>query len=153
AALQRFDLLSGVTICQTLLRTVGTVWLLRSGYSITALAGWEFLVVIITNSLLTVACFRVYPELRIIWCRPSKEIFQSLWSYSLSTFVINICVQIIYYTDNLVVGAFFSTSAVTFYAIGGGLIEYLRQLVASLTWTFTPLASNFEAQGQPQHLQ
>jgi O-antigen/teichoic acid export membrane protein len=153
AALHRFDLLSGVSICQTLLRTTGIVWLLRSGYSITGLAIWEFLVVIVANSLLIRSCFRVYPQLRLTWSKPSKEIFQNLWGYSLLNFVINICIQIVYYTDNLVVGAFLSASAVTFYAIGGSLIEYLRQLVASLTWTFTPLASNFEAQKQPQHLQ
>lgn len=153
AALHRFDLLSGVSICQTLLRTAGIVWLLRSGYSITGLAIWEFLVVIVANSMLIRSCFRVYPQLRLTWSKPSKEISQNLWGYSLLNFVINICVQIIYYTDNLVVGAFLSASAVTFYAIGGSLIEYLRQLVASLTWTFTPLASNFEAQKQSQHLQ
>ena len=57
-----------------------------------------------------------------------------------------------YYTDNLVVGAFLSPAAVTLYAIGGILIGYSRQIVSSMTTTFTPLASTFEAQGSYQNL-
>jgi len=50
------------------------------------------------------------------------------------------------------VGAFTSTTAVTFYAIGGVLIMYARQIVAAMTTTFGPLASTFEAQGNKQDL-
>ena len=40
----------------------------------------------------------------------------------------------------------------TLYAIGGLLISYSRQIVSSMTTTFTPLASTFEAEGSFQNL-
>jgi O-antigen/teichoic acid export membrane protein len=60
--------------------------------------------------------------------------------------------QLIYYADNLVIGFFISASAVTFYAIGGSLLEYLRQVVSSVTTVFMPLASSFEARGEQDQL-
>src|SRR6266849_2560159 len=60
--------------------------------------------------------------------------------------------QVIYYTDNLVVGAFVSVEAVTYFSIGGSLIEYLRSIVASLTMTFMPLASKYEVSGEQDKL-
>ncbi len=151
-ALHRFDLLSAVTISQTVFRALGTVWILRSGYGIGTLAVWEFSVIVVGNVALAALAFGVYPELRLFFRRPDASILRSLWGYSFYAFLINISIQIIYYTDNLVVGAFLSVGAVTSYAIGGGLIEYLRQLVASLTMTFTPLASSFDAQSQRDQL-
>lgn len=152
AALHRFDQLSGVSVLQTVVRAAGVVLVLKSGYGIVALALWELAAVVMANLALTALCFRAYPDLRISLRRPDTDILRSLWAYSIYVFLINMCIQVIYYTDNLVVGAFISAEAVTFFAIGGTLIEYLRQLVASLTMTFTPLASNFEAEGQHDRL-
>ena len=152
AALHRFDLMSSVTMMQTLLRAGGVIWLLKHGHGIISLAVWELTVVLLANSLLTKLCFIVYPGLRVICEFPRREILQAFWSYSSWVFIINVCQQFIYYTDNLVVGAFLSVSAVTFYTIGGTLAEYSRQMVTSLTVTFTPLASSFEAEGRSEHL-
>jgi len=153
AGLHRFDQLSGTTIGQVLLRTSGVVYLLQSGHGIVALAIWEFTTVLIGNSFLFALCFRQYPQLHISLHSPDRETMRSLWSYSFYAFIINLCIQIVYYTDNLVVGKFVSVEAVTFFAVGGGLIEYLRQLVSSLTTTFTPLASSFDSQGRQDQLQ
>jgi O-antigen/teichoic acid export membrane protein len=62
--------------------------------------------------------------------------------------IIDFCQQAIYHFDEIVVGFLISAVAVTFYTIGGGLITYVRQIVASLTMTLTPLASYFEAEGR-----
>ncbi|MGE0823689.1 MAG: MATE family efflux transporter [Candidatus Binatia bacterium] len=145
AALHRFDLLSAVTIVQTLLRASGVIFLLRSGYGIGALAIWELIVVIISNTTQCIFSLREYPMLRIVFGNFDQELFRKLWEYSIYAFLVNACSQVIYYTDALVVGAFVSAGAVTFYAIGGGLIEYLMRLVSSLTMTFTPLASSLDA--------
>ena len=40
----------------------------------------------------------------------------------------------------------------TFYAIGGSLLDYLRQVVSSVTTVFMPLASSFEARGEQDQL-
>lgn len=153
AALHRFDLLSGTTILQTLLSAAGIVALLRMGHGIVALALWQLCVSIICSVVLIGLSFRNYPQLRVSFQPPDREVLSELWGYSSFVFIINLSHQIVYYTDNLVVGAFLSATAVTFYAIGGNLVEYLRNLVSSLTATFTPLASTLEAQNQTRNLQ
>jgi len=152
AALHRFDLLSTVTILQTIIRAAGIVWLLRSGHGIVALALLELVVISAANATLAFLCFRIYPQLRLSFGRPDADLLRSFWQYSSYVFMINVCYQLISYSDNLVVGAFVSVSAVTFYSIAGSLVDYLRQLVTALTTTFMPLASSYEAENKDDGL-
>ncbi|MGH9502231.1 MAG: lipopolysaccharide biosynthesis protein [Terriglobales bacterium] len=151
-ALHRYDLTSGIQIGQTCARAAGVVYLLRSGHSILALAMWDLCTSIAANVALILFCFWIYPELKIVFGRPDRATLSKLWNYSFYAFLINIAIQVTYYTDNLVVGAFLSPTAVTLYAIGGLLIGYARQIVSSMTTTFTPLASTFEAEGSYDNL-
>jgi O-antigen/teichoic acid export membrane protein len=152
-ALHRYDLTSGVSIPQTCLRALGFVLLLRGGHGILSLALWELGTSVMANLAIIVCCFWIYPRLKVVFSRPDREVLKKLWSYSSYVFLINLGVQVTYYTDNLVVGAFLSPVAVTLYAIGGVTIGYARQIVASMTTTFAPLASTFEAEGKHQNLQ
>jgi O-antigen/teichoic acid export membrane protein len=151
-ALQRYDLTSSVSIVQTCVRAAGIVILLRNGHSIMALAIWDLCTSVLANAVLIALCFRIYPQLKIVFTRPDSATLRKLWTYSSYAFLINIAMQIVYYTDNLVVAAFLSPAAVTFYAIGGLLIGYSRTIVSSMTTTFTPLASSFEAKGNYENL-
>ncbi len=152
AALNRFDLLSGAAMVQGATRAVLVLLVLSSGYGLVALAVLELLVSLFCNLLLRFACFRIYRTLKVSLARPAPAILRDLWSYSSSVMLINISGTIIYYTDNLVVGAFVSVAAVTFFAIGASLSEYVRQIVVSLTSTFAPLVSSLEARGEQEKL-
>jgi len=151
-ALHRYDLTSGVSILQTCVRAAGLIFLLRSGHGIVSLAVWDLVTSITANTATVIFCFRIYPRLKVVFSRPDPATFRKLWNYSLYAFLVNVAGQVAYYTDNLVVGAFQSAAAVTLYAIGGILINYLRQIVGSMTTTFTPLASTYEAEGSHQNL-
>jgi O-antigen/teichoic acid export membrane protein len=128
------------------------VFLLRSGHGILALAIWDLCTSLVANSTTIAFCFWIYPRLKVVFSRPDSATLNKLWSYSLYAFVINVAIQVVVYTDNIVVGAFLSPAAVTMYAIGGLVINYARQVVSSMTTTFTPLASTFEAQGSHDNL-
>lgn len=151
-ALHRYDLTSSVSIVQTCIRATGILFLLRSGHGILALAMWDLCTWSISNTVLVVLCFRIYPQLKVVFGRPDRATLHKLWDYSLYAFLIALAIQVTYYTDNIVVGAFLSPAAVTLYAIGGILINYARQIVSSMTTTFTPLASTFEAEGSDDKL-
>jgi O-antigen/teichoic acid export membrane protein len=146
-ALHRFDLSSGVTLTQTALRAIGAVYVLWHGYGFLGLAISDFCVIALAYMAQTILSFRTYPELRIRLQIPGREVLRDFAGYSAWVFLLHIFAQVIYYTDNLVVGAVVGVAAVTFYAIGGSLIEYLRTIVASLTTTFLPLASRYQAEG------
>ncbi len=153
AAVNRFDVLSTVTIVQTLARAVGVLVILHMGRGLISLAYWEFSIVLFAGVVTWVAAYKVFPACRIRLQRPDIKTLKSIWSYSFTTFIIVIAVQVVFNTDNLVVGAFLSVGTVAFYSIGGSLVAYSRQLVSSLATTFTPLASSLEASGRTGDLQ
>lgn len=151
-ALQRFELASGIAIAQTLISAVGTVWVLDRGYGIVPLAMMQLAVALVLGIATIIICRRVYPDLRLGFRFLDRSILPELWQYSFYLFVIAATGQVIYYTDNVVVGIFLSAEAVTLYAIGGRFIEYLGQLGASFAQTFMPVATNLAAQDRQDQL-
>ncbi len=153
SALNRYDLNSAVSVLQLAFRVTGVVLVLRSGHGIVAIALCEFVAAAAGNLALYVIARKIYPQLQIRLTKPKGEVLRQLWSYSYYAFLITVAVQLVYQTDNLVVGAFVSASAVTYYSIGNSLCRYTDQLVGAMTLTFVPAASNFEAAGDTAKLQ
>ncbi len=137
--LQRFEIDSpAITIAQTFDRCAAArygYWI-EDGADCSPLALMQLIVVVILGIATILLCHRVYPGLRLGFRFLDRRILPELWRYSFYLFVIAATGQVIYYTDNLVVGAFLSAEAVTLYAIGGRFIEYLGQLGASFAQTF-----------------
>jgi O-antigen/teichoic acid export membrane protein len=152
SALNRYDLQNYVGLVQTAVRVVGVVLVLRTGHGIVAIALCELVATLVAKLLQVLIARRLYPELRIQLKKPKREILKKIWSYSAYTFLITIAVQLIYQTDNLVVGAFVSTAAVTFYAIANQLCRYSSQVINSMSGTFMPAASTYEAAGDTEGL-
>ena len=160
SAVNRFDITSAITVVQTLGRAVGYVLILRSplighseSKSLIALAYWELTIIVIAGVLTWFGAMKIYPPCRIRIKRPDVETLKMIWSYSFKTFVISIAVQIVFYTDNVVVGAFLSVGVVTLYTIAGSLAMYSGQVSAAMGTTFIPMASGMDATGQTKSLQ
>jgi len=152
SALNRYDLRSYVALTQLALRVTGVVTVLRAGHGIVAVALCELFAAVVGNGLLMFTARRTYPELKIRLTKPRWEVLRNIWSYSIYAFLQTIAVQLVYQSDNLVVGAFVSAAAVTFYSIGNSLCRYTDQVVAAMTTTFTPAASTYEARGDTSGL-
>ncbi len=153
AAISRFDILSYITMGQTVTRAAGVLFILHRGRGLVPLACWELTVLTLVGLATTLAAMRAFPHSRVRPGRPDMAVLRMIWSYSFTTFVFVIAVQIITNTDNLVVGAFLSVSVVTFYAIGGSLTNYAYQVSGALSATFVPMASGLEASGKSEQLQ
>jgi O-antigen/teichoic acid export membrane protein len=152
SALNRYDLQSGVSLAQLTIRVAGVVYVLHSGHGIVAIAICELISSIVGNGLLVLVARRIYPELKVRIGKPKPGMLRSLWVYSFYAFLTTIAVQLVYQTDNLIVGSFISASAVTFYSIGNSLCRYTDQFASSMAMTFVPAASNYEASGQTEEL-
>jgi O-antigen/teichoic acid export membrane protein len=153
SAIHRFDILSGVMVMQTVAKAVGVILILRSGRGLIALAYWEFAVTLLAGLVTWGAAVKIFPACRVKLGRPDIKTIKMIWLYSLTTFIIVIAVQVVFNTDNIVVGALVSVGAVAFYSIGGSLVAYSRQVVSSVATTFIPMASNLEASGNSEELQ
>jgi O-antigen/teichoic acid export membrane protein len=147
SALNRYDLRSCVVLLQLALRVGGVVLVLLTGHGIVAIAVCELVAATVANTLLMLIARRIYPEIKIRLKKPGREVLRNIWSYSFYAFLLTVAGQLIYQSDNLVVGAVVSAAAVTFYSIGNSLCRYTQQLVSSMTITFTPAASTYEAAG------
>lgn len=152
AAMQRFDLLSSITMTQTVVRAVGVILILRSGRGLVSLAYWEFAVVTLTALITVGTAFKAYPACRVRVARPDSAMFKMLWSHSFITFIWSIAGQVILYTDNVVIGVFLEVGLVAYYAIGGSLVLYSGQVVGALSTTFLPMASRLDASGNREQL-
>jgi O-antigen/teichoic acid export membrane protein len=152
SAIHRFDILSGITMTQTAVKAGGVLLILHSGRGLITLACWEFTVTLIAGFATWIAATRTFPTCRVGFGRPDIETLKKIWSYSVTTFIIVISVQVVFNTDNIVVGALVSVGAVAFYSIGGSLVAYSWQIVSSVSTTFIPMASNLEASGDSSGL-
>src|SRR5262249_3380949 len=137
-ALHRFDLISIAAIGQGVLNALGFVILLSAGYGIVAIALWQLAVSLLNGAFLYKATFKVYPQLELMLQLPGRELTRRFGSYSLFLFLNAVAGQVIYYTDNLVIGAALPISAVTLYALGYAPTQYLAQILSSLVVTFLP---------------
>jgi len=151
-AIHRFDVLSWVGMTQTGVKAVGVIAILHGGGGLIALACWELIVTLLAGIATWIAATKIYPTCRVLLGRPDLKTLKMIWSYSFTTFIIVIAVQVVFNTDNIVVGAFVSVGSVAFYSIGGSLVAYSRQVVSSVATTFIPMASNLEASGKTEEL-
>jgi O-antigen/teichoic acid export membrane protein len=76
-----------------------------------------------------------------------------LVNYSAVAFAIFIAENLRFQSDAIVIGVFLSSAAITYFAIGSKLVEYPASLVISLAQIFTPMASHYDARGDPVALQ
>ena len=91
SALNRYDLLSYVTLIQLSIRVIGVVAVLLAGHGIVAIALCELLAAVVGNCLLAYIARRVYPELRIRLTKPRREVLRKIWSYSAYSFCLHGC--------------------------------------------------------------
>jgi O-antigen/teichoic acid export membrane protein len=144
----RFDLLGILELAQVSLTSLGLIPIIRTGHGLIAMASWQLSVVLGINLLTMVVCFRTNPKLRCHFRKPEQQLLRSLWQLGLYVLICNGAGQLILYTDNVVVGAFVAAAAVSYYAIAGKMVEYVRQVAFSILRYVMPLASSFGALNQ-----
>ena len=146
-AWQRFDLNNAIIISAYLLRAGLIVLFLKLGYGLSALALITLSTSLVEYVLKVRYCFKVFPALRIKLSLVNKKMLKTIFQFSLFSFIMGVSTLLAYYSDSIVIGYFLSAAAITFFAIAANLIEYLKQLVNTVSVTLTPVASTFDALG------
>ena len=60
--------------------------------------------------------------------------------------------QLRFQTDEIVIGTFLSTSAITFFSIGARIVDYATNVILCIAQLFVPLSSQSQAQGDTEGL-
>jgi O-antigen/teichoic acid export membrane protein len=143
--MDRYDVLTGVTIVASITRASLAVAVLRSGYGIVALA----VVVLVVSFAELIALFRaarcLYPQLRLQVGLVNKAMVGELVSFGVYRFVWVVANQLIFYSDSLVIGMFLNAASITYFALAGSLINYARNVVSVAIDTLLPSASRLHS--------
>jgi O-antigen/teichoic acid export membrane protein len=145
-ALERFDVLSGVTIVSELTRAAVVTWLLRHGYGLVALAAAALCLSLVQYAAIAILAGRFYPRLRLRLRFVDRATIRELFGFSIYRFIWIVAKQLIFYSDSLVIGVFLGAAAITPYAIAGTLVNYARNVVSLVTDTLSPAAARLDAQ-------
>ena len=148
---QRFDCVNLTHVGAALLRGLAIFLALSWGGGLRMIA-----VLVVTVDLLRhLACARL-----VFWLTPlrlsgkyvDRSMLAELSGFGAVFFVMTLAENFRFQSDALVIGAFLSSTAVTFYALGSKLTEYPAGIVSSLAQIFTPMSSHYEARGDQEGL-
>ena len=144
--LQRFYFLNITNVIAGLLRAVFIVIALRHGYGLLTVAIITVVLPLLMSLLRAAIVLRILP-LQFSWRHFDRGSFRDIASYSSATFVVMIAYKLRFKTDELVIGVFLSSTAITYFAIGDRLLDYASEVVSSLAQIFVPMSSQSEAKG------
>jgi O-antigen/teichoic acid export membrane protein len=144
-ALERYDILSGVTIIGELIRAVLIVTVLKLGYGLVAIAMIALFINVAEYSAMMYCARRLHPAVQLSAKLIDRKTFRELLGFGIYRFIWMVASQLIFYSDSLVIGMFLGAGAITYYAIAGSLINYGRTVVMLVTDTFYPAATRMAA--------
>ncbi len=144
-ALERFDILSGVTIIGETLKAALIVIFLKMGHGLVAIALIALFISVSEYLVMAVFAKKLYPPLRISLRLVNRDTLSGLFGFGIYRFLWIVANQLIFYSDSVVIGIFLSTGHITYFAIAGTLINYGRNVVSLLTDTFYPAATRMDA--------
>jgi O-antigen/teichoic acid export membrane protein len=142
--LYRFDLFNTVSILMALLRTALTVAFLELGFGLTGLGVAALAASFIGYLWRMRTLFSLLPDLSIHPRLIKRSVLTRIGDYSFFSFLLVLSGRIAFYSDSFIVGFFRGIEAVAVFGIAVKLVEYLRQLVFTLTRLFVPVASRYD---------
>lgn len=151
-AMERFDILSGITIIGELIRAGLIVAFLKSGHGLVAVALIALCMTIAQYSTMAIFAKALHRPLHISPALVDRAAFNELFGFGVYRFIWIVANQLIFYSDSVVIGIFLGAGAITYYAIAGTLINYGRVFVSLVTDTFYPAATRLDAKQDLQGL-
>ncbi len=150
--LQRFDAQRFPNIAATLLRAAADraraapwLWAADGGvhYGGDAAGGLGCL-----HALSLRACCRSPLGLRYV----DRATFREMASYGGTTLIVIVAARLRFRSDSIIIGAFLSAAAITYFTIGARIVDYAGEVVENLAQVFMPMSSHSDAQGNLDRL-
>jgi O-antigen/teichoic acid export membrane protein len=152
-ALERFDVLSGVTVVGELTRATLVVWSLQHGYGLVTLALIALTMTLVQYAAIALFAKTLYRPLKIGVRFVNWRACRDLFGFSIYRFMWMVANQLIFYSDAIIIGIFLGAAAITPFAIASSLINYGRNIVSLVTDTLYPVAARMDARNDAAGLQ
>lgn len=149
--LQRFDARRVPDVVATLLRATLIVFALRHGYGLLVVALITVAMPLLASVVCAIIAARLLPVpigLRYV----DRATFREMASYGGTTLIIIISARLRFRTDSIIIGAFLSSAAITYFNIGARIVDYAGEVVENLAQLFVPMSSHADALGETDRL-
>jgi O-antigen/teichoic acid export membrane protein len=150
--LGRFYIVNVTNLAASLLRAAMIVVALNHGRGILTLAIITVTLPFLSSLVRAVIVLHVLP-LRFGWKYVDRNSLRQIAQYSSVSFILMISYKLRFKTDELVISALLSVSAVTFFSIGDRLVDYTMEVVTDLSQIFIPMSGASDAKGDTAQLQ
>jgi O-antigen/teichoic acid export membrane protein len=150
--LQKFSWLQLSQIGIALVRALLIVLALMKGGGLLAVGTISVAMNVLSYAVFTglaLYALPVRPSVRHVEWKPLRE----MASYGVFAFAILAAEKLRFQSDAMVIGAFVSAAAIASFSIAARLVEYSSYAVRSMSQIFTPMSSQFHADGDRARLQ
>jgi O-antigen/teichoic acid export membrane protein len=149
--LQRFYVLNLTNVCSNLLRALLIVVALRHGFGLLTVALITVTLPLLASLANAAVVLKILP-LHLHREHLDGSSLRRIASYSATTFMIIVASRLRFKTDAMVIGTFVSSVAITYFAIGSRIVDYVGEVVSSLAQIFIPMSSRVDAAGDSKQL-
>lgn len=142
-ALQRFDILVKRNIVLGTTNVIGQVVLLSMGFLLKEIVVLNVGISIIGIVVFVIVSKRLLPEVSF---KPKVDIIIMKQLFRFSTFIVilNICCQIVWQTDRLLIAMFLPIASVTYYVVPLNLVQKMLSLISNITTAVFPAVSEYK---------
>jgi O-antigen/teichoic acid export membrane protein len=149
--LQRFYWVNVTNLASTLVRALLIVIALRHGYGLLMVAFITMALPLLSSVVRAFIVTRILP-LQFGWKYVDRGSLREIAHYSGVSFVLMIAYKLRFKTDEIIIGAMLPVAAITYFSIGGRLVDYASDVVASLAQIFVPMSGESDARGENDRL-
>lgn len=149
--LQKFYILNWTNVGTALCRAALIIYFLHRGYGLLTVGLITVSLPLLASVLRGIIVLRLLPipfGPRYI----SRKAFREIANYSGITMIVLVAGQLRFRTDEIVIGTFVSSAAITYFNIGARVVDYAAQMVISLAQIFVPMSSQSDAIGDMDRL-
>jgi O-antigen/teichoic acid export membrane protein len=143
--LKKFYIVTRFGIVFTVLRAALIFALLRAGYGIVALGLVHLSINVAMNLLVFRTALRHLPYLKPRLSSPGGTQVRRMLGYGKYVLINNIGQKLVFASDALVIGIFLPVSTLTYYAVAGSLVGYLKSFMATMASVLNPMSSALDA--------
>jgi O-antigen/teichoic acid export membrane protein len=150
-ALQRFDLQSLTSVASTLLRALLIVIALRHGRGLLMVAFITVALPVIASGIRSVIAWQLLP-VRLSLSYVDGKTFREMANYGGITFITIVSARLRFRSDEIIIGTFLAPVAITYFNIGGRIVDYAEEVVTSFAQILVPMSSHSDAIGEINRL-
>ncbi len=145
SGLQRYDVISLVTLVVLAARTTLLVTLLLRGYGLLTLGYTYAMSEIVARAVQFFYVRRLLPAISVGYRSLSRALLREMLSYGMNTFLYATGALIVYRASETIIGIFLGTAEVAQFAVAAAGVLLLSQLLQAFTAAIKPAVSDLDA--------